>query len=138
MALWLRPDVQNTQREVSQFLQGPTKLCMKAQDRLTEFIVFTRDRGYTIKPDDPGRWDGTADYMFRIQGESDSEYAKDPSQRSVNSGATYLNEALIQIFCKMMPIVALLTTELELYSAVLTAMEMMFAYYIVVSLGLEV
>ena len=76
--------------------------------------------------------------MFRIRGESDSEYAKDPSQRSVNSDATYLNEALIRIFCKMMPIIALLTTELELYSAVLTAMDIMFAYYIVVSLGLEV
>ena len=38
----------------------------------------------------------------------------------------------------MMPIVALSTTESELYSAVLTAMDMMFAYYIVVSLGLEV
>ena len=47
---------------------------MKAQDPLSKFLVSTRDRGYTIKLDDPGGWDGTANYTFRIQGESDSEY----------------------------------------------------------------
>ena len=72
------------------------------------------------------------------EGESDSEYAKDPSRRSVNSGATYLNNALIRLFCKMMPIVALSTSEAELYAAVLTAIEMMFTYYIVTQLGLNV
>ena len=64
MALWSRPDVQNAQREISQFLQGPTKLCMKAQDCLTKFIVSTPERGYTIKLENPGRWDGTANCMF--------------------------------------------------------------------------
>ena len=38
----------------------------------------------------------------------------------------------------MMPIVALSTSEAELYAAVLTAMDMMFAYYIVTQLGLNV
>ena len=70
--------------------------------------------------------------------ESDSEYAKDPSRRSVNNGATYLNNALIQLFCKMMPIVVLSTSEAELYTAVLTAMmDMIVAYHIVTQLGLD-
>ena len=125
-------------QEISQFLEAPTQKCLDAQKRLTNFIVATKDRGYTIKPDDPGGWDGKSNYVFTISGESDSEYAKDPSRRSVNSGATYLNNALIRLLCKMMPIIALSTSEAELYAAVLTAMDMMFAYYIVTQLSLNV
>ena len=80
----------------------------------------------------------TRDYLFKIVGESDSEYAKHPSRKSVNSGATFLNGALIRMWCKMMPIIALSTCEAELYSGVLEAMDMMFCYYLVTSLGLTV
>ena len=138
MVRWSRKDCQNAQREISQFLQKPTKACLAAQDRLTDFIVGTAERGYTIKPDNPGKWDGTRDYSFKIVGESDSEYAKHPSRRSVNSGATFLNGALICMWCRMMPVIALSTCEAELYSGVLEAMDMMFCYYLVTSLGLTV
>ena len=73
----------------------PTEVCVEAQERLTRFIVTMKERGYTISPDDPGQWDGTSNHQFIITGESDSEYAKDLSCRSINSGATHLNEALI-------------------------------------------
>ena len=42
------------------------------------------------------------------------------------------------MWCKMMPIIALSTCEAELYSGVLEAMDMMFCYYLVTSLGLTV
>ena len=138
MAQWTRIDVQNAQREVCQFLDKPTKECLEYQDRLTNFLVATENRGHTIMPDHAGEWDGTRDYLFKVRGESDSEYAKDPSRRSVNAGCTYLNGALVRMFSKMMPVVALSTTEAELYAAVLTAMDMMFIYHSMVSMGLTV
>tara|TARA_B100000780_G_scaffold239015_1_gene180618 strand:- start:385 stop:4227 length:3843 start_codon:yes stop_codon:yes gene_type:complete len=138
MAQWTRIDVQNAQREVCQFLDKPTKECLEYQDRLTNFLVATENRGHTIMPDHAGEWDGTRNYLFKVRGESDSEYAKDPSRRSVNAGCTYLNGALIRMFSKMMPVVALSTTEAELYAAVLTAMDMMFIYHSMISMGLTV
>ncbi|MGK3758043.1 MAG: hypothetical protein ACI8RD_010357, partial [Bacillariaceae sp.] len=51
---------------------------------------------------------------------------------------TRLNNALIKMFCKMMPIVALLTTEAEFFAAVLEAQDMMFAYHIMTSMLLTV
>ena len=134
MVQWSRQDIQNAQCEISQFLQVPTELCVESQERLTRFLVTIKERGYTIFPDYPGQWDGTCNYNFVITGKNNSEYAKDPSRRSINSVDMCLNRALIRIFCKMMPIVALLTTESELFSAVLNAMDMMFAYHILISM----
>ena len=51
---------------------------------------------------------------------------------------TYLDGAIVKQYSKMMPIVALSTTEAELYSAVLTAQDMMFVYHVVVGLELKV
>lgn len=42
------------------------------------------------------------------------------------------------MWCRMMPIIALSTCEADLYSVVLEAMNMMFCYYLVKSLGLTV
>jgi hypothetical protein len=138
MVRWSRLDCQNATRECSQFMQKATKKCIDHLDRLCNFIVSTKERGYTIRPDKPGTWDGTRDFLFYITGESDSNYAKDHSRRSVNGGCTRLNNALIKMFCKMMPIVALSTTEAELFAAVLEAQDMMFAYHIMTSLLLTV
>ena len=71
-------------------------------------------------------------------GKSDSEYGKHSSRRSVNAGITYLDGAIVKQYSKMMPIVALSTTEAELYSAVITAQDMMFVYHVVVGLELKV
>ena len=76
--------------------------------------------------------------QFSIVGKCDSEYAKHSSRRSVNAGITYLEGAIIKQFSKMMPIVALSTTEAELYSAVLTAQDMMFAYHVMTNMELNV
>jgi hypothetical protein len=75
---------------------------------------------------------------LRISGKCDSEYAKHSSRRSVNAGITYLEGAPVKQFSKMMPIVALSTTEAELYAAVLTAQDMMFVYHILTNMGLKV
>ena len=45
---------------------------------------------------------------------------------------------MVKQFSKMMPIMALSTTEAETYSAVMTAQDMMFVYHVMRHLGLKV
>ena len=67
-----------------------------------------------------------------------SEFGKHSSRRSVNEGITYLEGAIVKQYSKMMPIVVLSTTEAELYSAVLTAQDMMFVYHVMLGMELKV
>ncbi|VEU33926.1 unnamed protein product [Pseudo-nitzschia multistriata] len=139
MMRWSRPDVLNAVRELSSYMTTASKACYKALNRVMNFIVATKEKGYMFKPASPGTWDGRKNTrVFEIKGQCDSEYAKHSSRRSVNAGITYLEGAIVKQFSKMMPIVALSTTEAELYSAVLTAQDMMFVYHIVTNLGLKV
>ena len=131
-----RPEVINSIRECSQFVKGATKKCKEQVDRTVNHILSTPESGFTIAPKE--RWDGTRDFLFEIMGEADSEYAKDPSRRSVNCGCACLQGCLVKMFSEMMPIVALSTTEAELFAAALTAQDMMFVCYIVTGLGLTV
>lgn len=131
-----RLDVMNSIRECSQFMKNATGKCLEQIERTIYFVLASADKGLVIAPTD--RWDGTRDFLFNIMGEYDSEYAKHPSRRSVNCSCTWLNGVVVKFFSKIMPIVALSTTEAELFAAVLTAQDMMFVYHIVTSLGLTV
>ena len=111
---------------------------MEHLEQVCHFIVKTKKRGFTIKPDNPGSWDGTRDYEFIILGECDSNFAKDPTGRSVGSGCTFLCGAVVKIFLKMIPIMVLSTTKSELYDAVLEAIDMVFAYHIMKGMDLTV
>ena len=103
------------------------------------YVVSTAPKGYTFKPYIQSKWNGRKETKkFKIMGKCDSEYAKHSSRRSVNAGITYLDGAIVKQFSKMMPIVALSTTEAELYSAVLTAQDMMFVYHSLKGFDLEV
>ena len=104
--------------------------------RVMNFIVATRLLGFTFKPDRPNSWDGKRDSrLFIIMGNSDLEYAKHSSWKSVNAGITYLEGAIVKQLSKQMPIVALSTTEAELYAAVLTAQDMMFVYHVLLGMN---
>jgi len=140
MMRWSRPDILNSVRELSRYMTVAGEVCKKALFRTMNYVVATKSLGYTFKPDNPGSWDGRRGrgYKFKIMGKSDSEYAKHSSRRSVNAGITYLNGAIVKQFSKMMPVVALSTTEAELYACVLTAQDMLFVYNILVGMELEV
>ena len=56
-------DIQNVQHEILQFLEGPTKLCVEAQERLMCFIVETKESGYTTVPDNLNLWDRTSNLL---------------------------------------------------------------------------
>ena len=110
----------------------------KALMRVMSYIVGTKNLGFTFRPDHPNSWDGSRERLFVVMGKSDSEFGKHSSRRSVNAGITYLEGAIVKQYSKMMPIVALSTTEAELYSAVLTAQDMMFVYHVMLGMELQV
>ena len=138
MVRYSRPDSLNRVRELSRGMQKASVEGYKALMRVMSYIVATKDLGFTFRPDHPNSWDGSRDRLFIVMGKSDSEFGKHSSRRSVNAGITYLEGAIVKQYSKMMPIVALSTTEAELYSAVLTAQDMMFVYHVMLGMELQV
>ena len=137
MMRWSRPDILNAVRELSKFMSGASEAHMVAMKRVMKYCVATPYRGLELKP--TRKWNGVdKDFLFRIRGLSDSEYAKDPSRKSINGWAVFLEDAPVSIKSKMMPIVALSVTEAELFAAVQCAQDMMHAMRIIESIGLQV
>ena len=106
----------NSVRECSRFMTEARQSHEVAVQHIMTYCIKTKDRGLTLSPD--GIWDGTRDFIFRIRGMSDSDYAKDESRHSVNGWSTWLCNAIVTCRSKMMPIIALSVMELELYAAV--------------------
>lgn len=136
MMRWSRPEILNAVRECSKFMSGAWEIHTGAMKRIMRYVVNTAARGLKLSPN--AEWNGSKDFLFTIEGWSDSEYAKDDSRRSVNGWCVLLCGAAIAFRSKMMPIVALSVTEAELYSAVLCAQDMMYAMRILNSIGLKV
>ena len=59
-----RPDVINAVCECTKFVKNTTKKCMLHLERLAEFLIGTKNRGYHIKPEGAGTWDGTQNFLF--------------------------------------------------------------------------
>ena len=136
MMRWTRPEIYNRVRELSRFMSGATEQHLKAMKRVMKYCVTYKKRGLTLRPQ--GEWDGTAGYLFKVRGKSDSEYAKDESRKSVNGWAVWLNDAPVSYRSKMMPIIALSVTEAELFAATQCAMDMLFAMRVLNGIGLKV
>jgi hypothetical protein len=136
MMRWTRPEILNAVRECSKFMSGAMEVHMAAMKRVMRYVVTTAARGLKICPN--AEWDGSKDFLFEVEGWSDSEYAKDTTRRSVNGWSVFLNGSAISFRSKMMPIVALSVTEAELFAAVLCAQDMMYALRIMNSIGLKV
>jgi hypothetical protein len=135
---WTRPDIMNSERELSRFSGGALMAHMKAMYRCMANCVATSKRGINISPNT--RWDGSPEFKFVISGRADSDYAKDlETRRSVSGIITFfLCEAVITMRSKMMPMVALSVTDAELFAAVMTAQDILFIMRIIESMGLLV
>jgi hypothetical protein len=136
MMRWSRPDILNAVRECSKFMSGAWEVHMGAMKGIMRYVVNTAARGLKLSPN--AEWDVSQDFLFELEGWSDSEYAKDDSRRSVNGWSVFLNGSAIAFRSKMMPTVALSVTEAELYAAVQCAQDMLYAMRIMISIGLKV
>ena len=133
-----RPDIANAVRELSRHVQAPTEDHYKAMERCMEYCLNTPNRGYFIKPN--REWDDTdPDFLFDIEGWSDSSYAEHPETRKSVSGNTVkLLGVPVVTKSSTQTGVKLSVTESELDGAVSCAQYMMFVYKILISLCLKV
>ena len=83
-------------------------------------------------------WNGGRDFLFKVTGMSDSEYAKDNSKKSVSGWSTFMNRAATSFRRKLMPIIALSVTYAELFSVVMCAQDMLFIMKTLNSMGFKV
>jgi hypothetical protein len=133
---WSRPDVLNSVRELSRFMTGATAAHLSAMYRLMRFCLATRDRGLTLRP--RCKWDGSKDFEFELEGESDSTYASDENAKSVGGHGTFLCGAPISMKSKTQQTSSLSVTESELISAVSCVQDLLFEKCVLESLGLKV
>lgn len=109
----------------------------EAMLRVMKYCVNTADRGLVLKPE--GEWDGKPDSIeFIISGRSDSDYAKDPSRKSVSGHRVLLNGAPVMFKSGTQRIVALSVCEAELYAGISCAQDMLYVKHVIESLGLKV
>ena len=87
-----------------------------------------------------GQWNGRdRDFLFEINGNSDSDFAKCPeTRRSVSGWAVFLNGAPYVRKSKMQKFVTLSVTEAECVAATSCVQDMMFGKRFLESLGLKV
>lgn len=132
MMRWSRPEIYNSVRDLSRHAQKCGVAHIKALYRVMRYRVDTKDIGWTLKPSQ--QWDGKdRDFLFKIRGRSDSDYAGCPtSRRSVTGFAVFLEDAEVSVKSLMQKIVALSVTEAETIAAVTCAQEMMMAYKIII------
>ena len=87
----------------------------------------TPERGLVLNP--VGEWDGKdRNFLLVIRGRCDSEYAKDPTRKSVGGHVVRLNEAPVAMSCRAHRMVSLSVTEAELFQAVECSQDMLYVY----------
>jgi hypothetical protein len=133
---WSRPDILNSVRELSRFMTGATAAHLSAMYRVMKFCLATKDRGLTLRPN--CKWDGSPDFEFVLEGESDSTYASDESAKSVSGHGTFLCGAPISMKSKTQTTSSLSVTESELISAVSCVQDLLFEKRVLESMGLKV
>ena len=134
---WSRPEILNAVRELSKFMSGAAMAHQEAMYRVMKYCVATSERGLLLKPNKI--WDGNPDFEFEIEGESDSDFAKDPeTRRSVGGHATFLCGAPVSTKSKMQNCVTMSVTEAELVSACRCSQDMLFQMRVIESMGLKV
>ncbi len=110
---------------------------IQAMYRVMKYCVCTPNCGLLLKPSE--KWDGDPNFLFTIEGRSDSDYAKDPEKRrSVSGYSTFLCGAPVTMKSQMQGCVTLSVTEAELVSATQCAQDMLFIMRVLESMGLKV
>jgi hypothetical protein len=103
MMQWSRPDIQNATRGCSRMMAWHGGDHQKALNHLMHYVVATKERGLVIAHE--RIWDGSADFLFRIHGHSDSEYAANTDdRRSVFRGLGCLLRGHLLFFAALLSV----------------------------------
>jgi hypothetical protein len=137
MMKWSRRDILNRVRETSRFMSVPTSVHLKRLYRVMNYVRHPANYGNCMKPNT--KWNGIDKaFLFEVTGRSDAEFATDSTKRhSVSGGTIFLCGAVIHAFSRMQKCVALSVTEAEYVAAVEVVQDMLFAWRILQSIGLQ-
>ena len=100
-----------------------------------KYVFTTADRVLLLKPN--AFWNGGRYFIFGVIGMSDSDYAKDNSDKSVSGWSNFLNGAETSFRNKLIPIISLSLIEDEMFLAVMCAQDMMFTMRVINSIVLK-
>ena len=132
-----RPDIAQAVRDLARHMTRGDESHLEAMKRCMRYLTGTKDAGLTLQP--TRKWDGAKDFLFRVRGVSDSDYAKDTqTRRSISGYVVYLEDAPVMHRSATQKTVALSVCEAEMNSAVLCAQDMIYAKHVLESLGLQV
>ena len=105
--------------DLSRHGSGPNEAHIKAMHKCMKYCVETPNCGWFLHPS--RQWDGIdKTFLFRVNGISDSDYAKCPiTRRSVSGYGTFLENAPITVKSAMQKIITLSVTKAEVVAAVM-------------------
>ena len=131
------PQTYNAVRDLARHMSKPADKHTKAMLHCMKHCAEHSDRGLVLQP--TRKWDGTDKHLFKVNGKSDSDYAKEPVDRRSVSGSVVMLEGSPVIFrSSTQKHVGLSVTEAELYAGVSTAQNMLYTKNVLGSLGLRV
>ena len=109
----------------------------KAMERVKQHVLSTPDRGVIMQPDTD--WDGNNEFLFTVDGMSDSGDATEPESRRRCGGLqVFLNKSPIAHKSKMQSSASLSMAEGELIAACDAAQIMLFDMHVLEDMGLRV
>ena len=134
---WSRPEIWNAIRELTRAVQKPGGRHMESAKKVMKYCVDTPKRGWYLKP---GRkWNGNKDFKFKINGRSDSDFAKCPvTRKSVSGWNVKLEDCSVIVKSGMQRSPTLSVTESELVAGVTCAQDMLYVKNLLESIGLQV
>ena len=134
---WSKPEIFNAVRELTRVTSEAGAEHIEAMKRCMKYCVQTKERGRVIKP--TMTWNGNKNFLHKIWGKSDSDFAKESATRcSVSRWGVFLNGVSISEKSKMQDLVAISVTEAEAIAGIGCAQDMIFAMHVLHSMELEV
>jgi hypothetical protein len=121
-----RPDIQQAVRDLARHMTRGDKSHMNAMLQCMQYLKCTKDAGLFLKPE--RKWGGSDSFQFKINGKSDSDYAKDTQTRqSITGYIVYVKGApVMHRSGTQNQTVALSSCEAELNAALLCVQDMIY------------
>ena len=122
---YLQPGISQAVHDLARQMMCGDKSYMDAMLQCMQYLQCIKDVGLLLKPE--RNWDGSDNFFFKINGRSDSYYAKDTQTRQSISGyVIYPEGAPLMHRSATQMTVALSSCEVELNAAVLCIQNMMY------------
>ena len=128
-----QPDIVNVVRELAGHMDKASKQVDTAANHVLKYLVDTKDKGITFQ-----HHSGFNKDVLVLTLWEDSNYATSKDRKSISGYLIFLNGNLIHWKLKKQAIVTLASAEAEYVSLTTSVCDLIFCYYILISLGFTV